>query len=321
MGFRADKESERPGFSDKPGLLDALRKYLRPELLGRIGAIVLFEQLSRDAFISIADHLLSQFKAQLQAQDKKADFPQAIRQRIMNRIPDLHFGARELEQIVKSEVAAWIIRRGETEEYSPTEAIDAVPSSKSEIVFTTMKPASSRVVALLVLDIAGSTSLVLHFGDSFFNALIGNIYSRFKQHESAAEMNFLKCTGDGFLSVFTTVPAAFSVASVFLESPVHEEVHVRMALHWGEVRTGPDGDVLGVEVHRVCRVEGVKVENQIDPAAYEPLPPENRILATKEVLDRLNAPDQQRFRPAGRFRLKGFDESCKLWVCSDVGKK
>jgi class 3 adenylate cyclase len=89
-----------------------------------------------------------------------------------------------------------------------------------------------------------------------------------------------------------------------------------MGLHWGMVKTGPDGDILGTEVHRVCRIEGVKAQDQLDPAELnEPLPTADRILTTKEALEQLDASDKAKFRPAGKFRLKGFDEPCELWLC------
>jgi class 3 adenylate cyclase len=88
-----------------------------------------------------------------------------------------------------------------------------------------------------------------------------------------------------------------------------------MALHWGPVRIGSDGDVLGVEVHRLSRLEGVQIQDQVESVAYEEaLPKDDRILITKQGFERLDDSDQARFRPAGTFRLESFDEFCELWV-------
>jgi class 3 adenylate cyclase len=95
----------------------------------------------------------------------------------------------------------------------------------------------------------------------------------------------------------------------------HMNAHLRMAVHWGAVKTRPNGDVFGREVHRVYRIESVQMQDQIEPApSNEVLPADNRILITQQGLEQLSDPDQLKFRPAGTFRLKGFDEFCQLWV-------
>jgi len=193
---------------------------------------------------------------------------------------------------------------------------DAIEKTWTDkILYSTIKLTARREVALLILDLVQSTQYILNVGDTYFSALIGSIHNRIKAHSSFSDLTFLKCTGDGFLMVFQTIPAAFSLASTFLEIPVHPDVHVRMALHWGAVKTGPNGVVLGTEVHRTYRIEGVQMQDQIVPAAYtEALPADNRILITKQGLERLTGFDQAKFRSAGTFRLKGFKKFCELWV-------
>jgi class 3 adenylate cyclase len=90
-----------------------------------------------------------------------------------------------------------------------------------------------------------------------------------------------------------------------------------MALHWGAVKTGPDGDVLGAEVHRIFRAENVQMQDQVEPVTHqEPLPTSERILVTSQVMEQLNEADSTKFKFAGKFRLRGFDEPCELWVLS-----
>jgi class 3 adenylate cyclase len=125
----------------------------------------------------------------------------------------------------------------------------------------------------------------------------------------------MKSTGDGFLAVYAKMSAAFSLASAFLETHTYQDIRIRMALHWGTVKIGPDGDVLGREVHRIYRVEGVNAEDRIDLTEdNNVLPNSERILVTAQGLKQLNVSARTRFKPAGTFRLKGFAESCKLWV-------
>lgn len=182
------------------------------------------------------------------------------------------------------------------------------------VVYSTITPTERKEVALLVLDLEQSTQYVVDKGDTSFSTLVGKMYRRIKNHASALDLIFLKCTGDGFLLVFQTMPAAFSLAASFLETPIHADMRIRMALHWGYVRTGPDGDVLGAEVHRAARIEGVKIEDRIAQTDRRiPLPEANRILISKPGLDHLPLSVQSQFKSVGGFKLKGFEHPCELW--------
>ncbi|GAK57021.1 serine/threonine protein kinase with FHA domain [Candidatus Vecturithrix granuli] len=182
------------------------------------------------------------------------------------------------------------------------------------VVYSTITPTKQKEVALLVLDLEQSTQYVLDKGDTSFSTLVGKMYRRIKNHASALDLIFLKCTGDGFLLAFQTMPAAFSLAASFLETPIHADMRIRMALHWGYVRTGPDGDVLGAEVHRAARIEGVKIEDRIAQTDRATLLPEaDRILISKPGLHHLPVSLQGQFKSVGVFKLKNFENPCELW--------
>ncbi len=181
--------------------------------------------------------------------------------------------------------------------------------------YSIIHQASRKKVALLVLDLRESSEYLREVGDTYFSNIIGTIYKRVKNHDSALELIFLKSTGDGFLAVFNTAPAAFALASSFLATPIHPGIQVRMALHWGPVKSGPAGDVLGVEVHRVFRMESVQMKDQIDSSTPKTsLPISNRIVVSRYALDRLSPAEHAQFSYAGKFLLKGFDDLCELWV-------
>lgn len=182
-----------------------------------------------------------------------------------------------------------------------------------EIFYSLMPPVSTQDVALLVLDLKESSEYLHEVGDTYFSNLIGNIYKIARSHPSASDLNFLKSTGDGFLAVFHSTSAALSLAAAFLHHPaLPSKTHLRMAIHWGSVKTGPEGDVLGVEVHKVFRIENVQQQDQVDK--NNPFPAADRILITSQALMSLNAVEQSRFRYAGTFQIKGFDEFCPLWI-------
>ncbi len=188
------------------------------------------------------------------------------------------------------------------------------------IVYTiAAKQVPKQQVALFVLDLVHSTEFVIDFGDTYFSTLIGQIHKIARNHSSASELIFMKNTGDGFLAVFHSMPAAFSLAQAFLEAYDCQDIHLRIALHWGKVKSGPGGDVLGREVHRVCRVEGVKPDDLVDAAEDgKSLPLLNRILITTEGRKQLDASFQSQFEPVGAYRLKGFGKPCELWLFEKV---
>ena len=182
------------------------------------------------------------------------------------------------------------------------------------IVYSEVTSSGERPVALLLIDVVQSTQFVVDAGDTSFSSLIGQLHRRIRGHSSSKDLSFLKCTGDGFLAVYHNVSAAFALAKSFLDEPLHQAVKVRIALHWGQVKRGPGGDVLGKEVHRVCRIEGVQAQARVETEAAAPdLPPNDRILITREAKVQLLSPEQQQFFPVGSFRLKGFREPCPLW--------
>jgi class 3 adenylate cyclase len=191
-------------------------------------------------------------------------------------------------------------------------------TSADAIMYSIIQPTVRKDVALFLLDFVGSTQYILDKGDTDFSTLIGTTLRRVKKHSSASELTFLKSTGDGFLAVYPTVPPAISLALAFLEQPVHPDVHIRMALHWGPVNTGPDGDVLGTEVRRVFRIEKVSPEEQIEPAMVgESFPSDNRIVITRPVFEHLDASVRAMFRFAGKFQISQREGTCcELWVLS-----
>ena len=194
---------------------------------------------------------------------------------------------------------------------------DEVGSSSSfgPIVYSVMQPSSTRHVALLVLDLEQSSAYIHEMGDTHFSNLIGSIYRRIRSHYLASDLVFLKSTGDGFLAVFHSVETAFSIALTFLHTPIHPDISLRMALHWGSVKTGPDGDVLGAEVHRVFRIESAQDTDKIDATpSDDALPTAERILVTRDAMAQLSESKKIKFNFAGRFRLKGFEQSTELWL-------
>ncbi len=193
---------------------------------------------------------------------------------------------------------------------------DTSPVSGNVIYSTGMgKAVSNQEVALFVIDLVQSTQFVLHFGDTYFSTLIGNMYKTASHHEAASDLIFMKSTGDGLLAAFHQMRSAFSLASTFLDTPPSGDIRLRIALHWGTVKFGPEGDVLGKEVHRVCRIEGIQSDARlVSKNTDTPLPEADRILVTEQGIQQLDAAVRKHFAPIGTFRLKGFADSTALWM-------
>ncbi|MCK4595016.1 hypothetical protein KAU45_10975 [bacterium] len=70
---------------------------------------------------------------------------------------------------------------------------------------------------------------------------------------------------------------------------------------------------MGVEVHRIFRIEGVSKEDCVRPDSEDAyLPERGRILATRPALQQLNRKQRSLFHPVGEYKLKGFTKPCKL---------
>ncbi len=192
---------------------------------------------------------------------------------------------------------------------------DRQSDRRDTLLLSSIPAVSEMEAALLVLDIAESTKFVCESGDTIFTDVISRINDRFLQNRSSPHLIFLKCTGDGFLAVYRTAVAALSMGSDLLETEFIPGLRARIALHWGRIRIGPKRDPLGVEVHRVFRMESVKEDDlvgDIDPARS--LPQSTRILASRAAVDRLNYRERARFRRLGKFTLKGFDTPSEIWM-------
>ncbi|PID59081.1 hypothetical protein CSB45_01355 [candidate division KSB3 bacterium] len=188
--------------------------------------------------------------------------------------------------------------------------------TSTSIMFSSAQTGESREAALLVVDLAQSTQYALDMGDTNFSTLVGKMLTRVRMHSSSRELLFLKGTGDGFLSLFRSLPAALSLALTYLREPVDPTIGVRLALHWGRIKIGVQGDILGMEVHRVSRLESINSRERLPSEKhYKDFPSTNRILMTSVGREHLPPQMQELFQPAGKFQLHGLDEACDLWVC------
>jgi len=95
-----------------------LSRLLRPELVGRIGAIVQFSPLNRATVAAIAEKVVHEALRRIELGGKKIALPDNFIARVLERIASTTFGAREIERVVREELAR--ILEAEAEKGGPT---------------------------------------------------------------------------------------------------------------------------------------------------------------------------------------------------------
>lgn len=177
-----------------------------------------------------------------------------------------------------------------------------------------------RTLALLVIDMCGSTELSNALGNQFATRLKDQLRRVVLSCSEPRGLQFGKGTGDGMLLGFADVRGAAEAALEMLErlrehnaglASERERIHVRVALHVGEVnvvRVGGQPDIEGEAANMVCRIEGLKRESLVEDAGgmrREELPEQDRILLSEAARDEL-APTFPAVRYVGFFDLKGI---------------
>ena len=106
LGFQRgdDASPDAPGGEPDEALREGLRDRFRPELLGRVGAVVSFRPLDAAAARAIAEKTISAVLARLEAQGGLRALPDEVRARILEQASTLRFGAREIERLVDAEI-------------------------------------------------------------------------------------------------------------------------------------------------------------------------------------------------------------------------
>jgi|GEM_PF-6381606 len=224
----------------------------------------------------------------------------------------------ELEAIFSCDICRDLRDKTEWSEYKKRFMISTVHALAKELERRKVAQSDSdgREAALLVMDVVKSTKLLLSEGDAQFSTHIKEMHKRFLDHYTASDLLFLKCTGDGFLAVYDDVSSALTSARSFLQGGMSVRLPLRMALHWGTIKSGPDGDPLGTEVHRVFRMEGLTEDDRVGIKRLNNLPMEDRILATRDAINRLGIQEKVFFKQVGRFGLKGFAQPCEIFLAN-----
>ncbi|MFT3767167.1 MAG: AAA family ATPase [Minicystis sp.] len=113
VGFQreSDARSADPSDGDE-ALREGLKDRFRPELLGRIGAVVSFRPLDASAATAIAEKTIRSVLSRLEAHAALPSLPPEVHARIVSQASTLRFGAREIERLVEAEIGKLVERGG-----------------------------------------------------------------------------------------------------------------------------------------------------------------------------------------------------------------
>jgi class 3 adenylate cyclase len=118
------------------------------------------------------------------------------------------------------------------------------------------------LVTLLVTDIVGSTAVLAQIGDTAWRELLGRHLERSRAELDqfrGTEVNF---AGDGLLATFDGPARAIGCALAIRDAALADQLHVRAAVHVGEVELVSDG-VRGLAVHEAVRIAAAAGPDEI----------------------------------------------------------
>ena len=104
-----DKVSQ-PGFNStvedmsRAKTMRALNDFLRPEFLGRIDEIVVFDPLSRETLVDIADLMMSEYVEPMRQKGIELTWDRAVSEYIVDMAQGGKFGARDIRRLIREEV-------------------------------------------------------------------------------------------------------------------------------------------------------------------------------------------------------------------------
>ncbi|MGH2406477.1 MAG: adenylate/guanylate cyclase domain-containing protein [Candidatus Limnocylindrales bacterium] len=153
-------------------------------------------------------------------------------------------------------------------------------------------------ITFLFTDIEGSTRLAERLGTAAWSSLLEAQQTLLRAAFRASNGFEIKTEGDSFFVVFRSAPAAVAATVAAQRGlaahtwPADAPVRVRMGLHTGEGVLVPDGDYVGIDVHRAARVAAAGHGGQVLVSS-----------TTRGLVDSSLAPDVS-IRDLGEHRLK-----------------
>jgi class 3 adenylate cyclase len=162
------------------------------------------------------------------------------------------------------------LRDGTTFEIGPDDVFDIPPGHDGYVVghepVETIEWAGSRafwgsragahgraLATLLFTDLVDSTALANRLGDAAWRTLLSDHFQSARTQLDRFHGREVKTTGDGILATFEGPAQALQGASAIRQAANNVDLHVRAAVHVGEVEI-VGSDLRGVAVHEAARI-------------------------------------------------------------------
>ena len=233
-----------------------LARHLRPELVGRIGAVVTFLSLSPKAARAIVDKCCQGALQRLAAQGMRVDPPKGFVDSILERLGDLRFGARVIERLVNEAV-------GQLLEGTPPEGPDH-DASVGAGMHASMRSSARNDMAILSLSPSTPAD------DGTLHSLV----TRLCIGPQAVQVRHVSVSSGRIVLLAASLQAALAIARR------HDELSgqpLGRLLHRGRVRLDDQGEPSGVGLHVLDLLVDVVTESRgagqlvLTSAAYEAL--------------------------------------------------
>lgn len=328
-GFRADNKAKDE--SNASGIMSLLSQHFRPEFLARIDQVVVFNKLGEEA---CKEFVKKQFNLLTEKIEKQfgaiIELTHEAREKVIASCLRQNEGARGFNKIFESLLVSPLLQQLKAEPpdkigitWDDTDQslvfhkslIDSESfTSSGDVLVSKMTPAPRKDVAMLLIDIVSSSRIVQMEGDSALMKSVMKLKDAIQTSELANKMSFLKFTGDGFLAVFDEVTSAVDLARSLQSFSSTNPIKLRIVIHYGSVKVAFDGDPVGVEVHRLFRIESLKDADCVSPVKEgQLLPKDSQIVITPSALNCLSEDIRSGFEMLGQFRLASFDEHQEIW--------
>jgi class 3 adenylate cyclase len=207
------------------------------------------------------------------------------------------------------------LRDGTTFEVGPDDVFDIPPGHDGYVIghepVETIEWAGSRtfwgtragghgraLATLLFTDLVDSTTLANRLGDAAWRTLLSAHFESVRTQLDRFHGREVKTTGDGFLATFEGPAQALEAAAAIRGGANREDLHVRAAVHIGEVEV-VGSDLRGVAVHEAARIMAQAGEDEILVSET------TRLLAHTSRLE---------FEDRGSHTLKGLPGDWRLFA-------
>jgi class 3 adenylate cyclase len=171
------------------------------------------------------------------------------------------------------------LRDGTTFELGPDDVFDIPPGHDGYVIghepVDTIEWAGSRafwgsraggrgraLATLLFTDLADSTAIASRLGDGAWRTLLSAYFESARTQLERFNGREVKTTGDGMLATFEGPAQAVEGAAAIRRAANKEDLHVRAAVHVGEVEI-VGSDLRGVAVHEAARIMTEAGEDEI----------------------------------------------------------